>query len=104
MESGVYVIVGALVGGLFTFLSAQRTGYVSSLEKELAKVKRGRDAACQQIKAYYQLECRYAAEVSTMLNQSEQTVRIRFRNDIESEIGIRPSWTARDAEKELSEL
>jgi hypothetical protein len=44
------------------------------------------------------------AEVATMMNQPEKTVQIRFRDDIETEIGIRPTWTSRDAENAISKL
>jgi hypothetical protein len=104
MESGLYAVIGAFVGGLFSFLASQRGWYVSSLERELERIKKTRNLACQQVKAYYQLECRYVAEVAALMNQPEQTVRVRFRDDVENEFGTRPSWTARDAEEKISEL
>ena len=104
MESGFYVVIGVFIGGLFSYLSAQRAGHVASLERELARIKRSHNSACQQVKAYYQLESRYASEVSAMMDQPRQTVQNRFRDDVEQEFGIRPTWTARDVEKEIADL
>ena len=104
MESGIYVILGAIVGGLISFFSAQRASSGGKLEQELARVKKSRDLACQQIKAYHYLETRYAKEVAALMDQPEPKVRNRFRDDVETEIGIRPTWTATDAERAVSEL
>lgn len=104
MESGIYVMAGAFVGGLFSFLSARRAGYVAGMEKELQRNKNRHILACQQIKAYYHLEALYVTEMAKLTGQAEQTIQIKFRNDVEVAGNVRPTWTARDADNEIMGL
>jgi len=104
MEQSFFVLAGAFIGGLFTYLSAYRGSYVSGLERELRRIKSKHLAACQQIKAYYYLEARYVTEISKLTEQTEQTVKIKNRDDVEMAGYPRPNWTARDADNAIAEL
>ena len=103
-EPSDYVLAGAFVGGLFTYLSAQRGGYVTGLERKLQRTRNKHVAACQQIKGYYKLETLYMAEVARLTSQAEQTIQIRYRDDVEVSGFSRPSWTARDADNAIADL
>ena len=104
MEPSLYALAGAFVGGLFTYLSAQRGNYVATLEKELRRIKRRHVTACQQIKAFYHLETLYTSEISRHSEQAAQTVKIKYRNEVEIAGYPRPNWTEKDADNAIAEL
>lgn len=104
MESGIFVLAGAFIGGLFSFLTAQRGSHVAGLEKKLRRIEKVHVTACQQIKAYYRLETFYKAELAKLTSQAEQTVQIKFRTDVENAGFSRPTWTERDAENAIVDL
>ncbi|MDO8813536.1 MAG: hypothetical protein Q7J38_16135 [Gallionella sp.] len=104
MEPSIYALAGAFIGGLFTYLSSQRGGYVAGLERELRRIKKAHVTACQQIKGYYHLEALYMAEIAKLTNQAERTVQIKYRDDAEIAGHPRPNWTARDADNAIAEL
>jgi hypothetical protein len=104
MEPGIYALAGAIIGGLFTYLSSQRSGYVAGLERELRRIKKAHITACQQIKGYYHLEARYMVEMGKLTNQAERTVQINYRDVVEIAGHPRPNWTAKDADYAIAEL
>lgn len=97
ITTGSFVVAGALVGGLFSYLGARRQDSFRTQENELKKLRKNYIDACQQISAYYQLEALYCKKVASLTSQPEQQIKIKFRDSVENSGYQRPQWTSKDA-------
>lgn len=92
---GLFAILGALTGGLFTYLAA-RVGH--DWERAKGDISR----LCDQVIAYHTLENLYSEEMARLdpSRGKPRTVMQEMRETVQTSVGIvRPTMSANEARK-----
>ena len=66
------------------------------------KSRKQHRAACEQIKAYHNLEMIYSEAVAKQSGRPSETVLKEFRSHVEEADGVRPTWTERSAQESIN--
>lgn len=93
--TGVFTLLGTVLGGLISYLIARNDKEIRSLK---SKVK----LLSKQVVSYWNLEKLYSDEVAKLLSKSTRTVLQEFREKIESMDLERPTMTEKEAKKILT--
>ena len=88
-------LVGTAIGGYLTLLGTRRQNFLENIKKQHRN-------ACEQIKAYYNLEMIYSEAVAKQSGRPRETVLKEFRSHVEEADGVRPSWTEHDAQESIN--
>ena len=88
-------LVGTCIGGYLSLLGTRRQEF-------LVEIKKQHRNACEQIKAYYNLEMIYSEAVAKQSGRPRDTVLKEFRSHVEEADGVRPTWTERDAQESIN--
>ena len=88
-------LVGTAIGGYLSLLGTRRQEFVVEIKKQHRN-------ACEQIKAYYNLEMIYSEAVAKQSGRPSETVLKEFRSHVEEADGVRPTWTERDAQESIN--
>lgn len=88
-------LVGTAIGGYLSLLGTRR-------QELLLEIKKQHRNACEQIKAYYNLEMIYSEAVAKQSGRPSETVLKEFRSHVEEADGVRPTWTERDAQESIN--
>ena len=88
-------LIGTAIGGYLTLLGTRRQNF-------LENIKRQHRNACEQIKAYCNLEMIYSEAVAKQSGRPRETVLKEFRSHVEEVDGVRPSWTEHDAQESIN--
>lgn len=95
IQSGLIALLGVIVGGLFSYVSARVGQDWSALKSDVQKL-------AAQVAAYHRLEALYAEEVATLDADGSHTktilTRMRDRAE-ESGATVRPEMTEKQAKK-----
>jgi len=95
IQSGLIALLGVIVGGLFSYVSARVGQDWSALKSDVQKL-------AAQVAAYHRLEALYAEEVATLEAEDSHTktilTRMRDRAE-ESGSAVRPEMTEKQAKK-----
>ncbi len=95
--SGVFTIVGAIVGVAGTIVATKMSERKTNFKNKLEQMSK-------QIVAYWNLEDLYSEEYGKLSNTSPKTVKENFRTKIE-ELGYdRPTMTANRAREIVNNL
>ena len=88
-------LFGTAIGGYLSLLGTRRQEF-------LVEIKKQHRNACEQIKAYYNLEMIYSEAVAQQSGRPRDTVLKEFRSQVEEADGVRPTWTERDAQESIN--
>ena len=88
-------LVGAGIGGYLSLLGTRRQEF-------LVEIKKHHRNACEQIKAYHNLEMIYSEAVAKQAGRSSETVLKEFRSYVEEADGVRSTWTERSAQESIN--
>jgi hypothetical protein len=88
-------LVGTAVGGYLSLLGTRRQNFLENIKKQHRN-------ACEQIKAYYNLEMIYSEAVAKQSGRPRETVLKEFRSQVEEADSVRPTWTERDAQESIN--
>lgn len=88
-------LVGTGIGGYLSLLGTRRQEF-------LVEIKKQHRNACEQIKAYYNLEMIYAEAVAKQSGRPSEAVLKEFRSHVEEADGVRPTWTEREAQESIN--
>lgn len=88
-------LFGTAIGGYLSLLGTRRQEF-------LVEIKKQHRNACEQIKAYYNLEMIYSEAVAKQSGRPRETVLKEFRSQVEEADGVRPTWTERDAQESIN--
>lgn len=91
----VSTLAGAAMGGFFAYLGSRNMKFITRIKAEHLK-------ACEQIKAYYNLEALYADAISKQSQTPAETIKKQYRSKVEeSDSFVRPTWTMRQAQDSI---
>lgn len=90
-------LVGTGIGGYLSLLGTRRQEF-------LVEIKKQHRNACEQIKAYCNLEMIYSEAVAKQSERARDTVLKEFRSQVDEADGVRPTWTERDAQESINKF
>jgi hypothetical protein len=88
-------LLGAAVGGYLALLGIRRQQFLTDFQRE------HRDA-CEQIKAYCQLEELYAHNIARLSGRTPEKVLEDMRSQMDGSDSSRPTWTEHDAQRSIN--
>jgi uncharacterized protein YneF (UPF0154 family) len=86
----VCTLLGTAVGGYFSYLGTKQRETFRQLQAEHRK-------ACEQIKAYWNLESLYARDLGEKISKDPKITKENYREQVEEGGYVRPTWTEREA-------
>jgi ABC-type uncharacterized transport system ATPase subunit len=92
---GLFAVLGAVVGGLFTYLAARVGHDWDTVKNDVARL-------CDQVIAYHTLEELYKDELARLdpSRGKPKTVQQEMRESVQGKSGVvRPTMTANEARK-----
>jgi hypothetical protein len=94
VTTGFFVLSGAFVGGLFSYMTAR---IAHDWDKAKSDIKR----LSEQVTAYYTLEKIYKQRVADLEGslRAPKTIQQVTRDEVQESIGFRPTMTANEAIK-----
>jgi len=92
--TGLFTLLGTLLGGLISYFIARNA-------KELKILKSHVNILSNQIISYWNLEKLYSEEISKLTTKSQKTVLQEYREKIEAMDLERPTMTEREVRKIL---
>jgi flagellar basal body-associated protein FliL len=90
----VCTLLGTAAGGYFAFLGSKQRENHDKLRAEHRK-------ACDQIKAYWNLEALYARDLGEKLSKDPKITKEGYREQVQNGGYARPTWTERDAQNSI---
>ena len=88
-------LLGAVVGGYLALLGIRRQQFLSDFQREHRE-------ACEQIKAYCQLEELYAHNIARLSGRKPEEVLEDMRSQMDGSDSSRPTWTEYDAQRSIN--
>ena len=95
--SGIFTVIGAIVGVAGTIIATKLSERNSNLKNKLKQMAR-------QVEAYWTLEELYSKEFGKLSNTPQKTVKENFRTKIEESGVERPTMTANKAKEIVKEI
>jgi len=94
LAAGIFAILGAIVGGIFTLLAARAGNQWARARRHICRLS-------GQVAAYHRLEELYKEALASADPElgSTRTILLAMRDHVESEGLTRPQMTGRDAQR-----
>ena len=93
--TGVFTILGAILGGIISYLGSRN-------ERKIELLKSRVNLLSKQVISYWNLEKLYSDEIGRLLSRPSRTVLQEYRDKIESMDLERPTMTEKEAKRILT--
>jgi hypothetical protein len=93
--TGVFTLLGALLGGIISYLGSRN-------ERKIELLKSRVNLLSKQVISYWNLEKLYSDEIGQLLSRPSRTVLQEYRDKIESMDLERPTMTEKEAKRILT--
>jgi hypothetical protein len=104
LVTGISTALGAGIGGFITYLTSRRSEHINRITAENEKLTRDYKEACGEIEAFRKLEDAYYNTLAPLQGKTPRQTQLEMRQQVENTQGVRPSWSAREARREINRL
>ena len=111
MINGIFTIIGAIVGGIISYLTARDKKELTALHRKIEEQQEKIDSMKKyvvqlgaQVSAYWNVEKAYSEEIATMTNINAKTILQKHRDSIEAKGFVRPTLTEKGVSDILEKL
>ena len=95
LVTGIFTLLGALLGGIISYLGSRNERKIESLKSKV-------NLLSKQVISYWHLEKLYSDEIGELLSRPSRTVLQEYRDKIESMDLERPTMTEKEAKRILT--